>query len=112
MSPTNNHSNSTFNPPQDIHQLDANQPKKRPNPSEALILSTAPEDPPTHWQQVQLVYAFIRDSVVQYIFYTQVNTVDAYIDLHLSSFPEIYCAGSQILELSRFLLYAPRYFSN
>lgn len=28
------------------------QRKRRTNPSEGLILSTAPEDPPTHWQQV------------------------------------------------------------
>ncbi|XP_059308893.1 probable protein arginine N-methyltransferase 6 [Lycium ferocissimum] len=31
--------------------------KKRPNPNEALVLSTAPEDPPTHWQQT-LVYFY------------------------------------------------------
>ncbi|RHN78403.1 putative methyltransferase [Medicago truncatula] len=31
--------------------------KKRANPSEALVLSTAPEDPPTHWQQT-LVYFY------------------------------------------------------
>ncbi|KAK4400177.1 putative protein arginine N-methyltransferase 6 [Sesamum angolense] len=30
---------------------DTSQRKKRANPSEALVLSTAPEDPPTHWQQ-------------------------------------------------------------
>ncbi|KAJ8421304.1 hypothetical protein Cgig2_026688 [Carnegiea gigantea] len=28
------------------------QRKRRVNPSDALVLSTAPEDPPTHWQQV------------------------------------------------------------
>lgn len=28
------------------------QRKRRTNPSEGLVLSTAPEDPPTHWQQV------------------------------------------------------------
>lgn len=27
--------------------------KKRTNPSDALVLSTAPEAPPTHWQQVR-----------------------------------------------------------
>ncbi|XP_060186005.1 probable protein arginine N-methyltransferase 6 [Lycium barbarum] len=31
--------------------------KKRPNPNEALVLSTALEDPPTHWQQT-LVYFY------------------------------------------------------
>lgn len=34
------------------HVPDTTQRKKRPNPNEALVLSTAPEDPPTHWQQV------------------------------------------------------------
>lgn len=33
--------------------LDGGQNKKRTNPNDALVLSTAPEDPPTHWQQVQ-----------------------------------------------------------
>lgn len=27
--------------------------KKRTNPSDALVLSTSPEAPPTHWQQVR-----------------------------------------------------------
>ncbi|XP_071735822.1 probable protein arginine N-methyltransferase 6 [Rutidosis leptorrhynchoides] len=31
--------------------------RKRTNPNEALVLSTAPEDPPTHWQQT-MVYFF------------------------------------------------------
>jgi protein arginine N-methyltransferase 6 len=37
------------------HQVNGSLRKKRTNPSEALVLSTAPEDPPTHWQQVQLL---------------------------------------------------------
>ncbi|KAL0296495.1 UNVERIFIED_CONTAM: putative protein arginine N-methyltransferase 6 [Sesamum radiatum] len=36
---------------------DTSQRKKRANPSEALVLSTAPEDPPTHWQQT-LIYFY------------------------------------------------------
>ncbi|XP_009629150.1 putative protein arginine N-methyltransferase 6 [Nicotiana tabacum] len=36
---------------------EGNHRKKRPNPNEALVLSTAPEDPPTHWQQT-LVYFY------------------------------------------------------
>lgn len=32
--------------------LSGSQRRKRANPNEALVLSTAPEDPPTHWQQV------------------------------------------------------------
>ncbi|KNA14119.1 hypothetical protein SOVF_110490 [Spinacia oleracea] len=33
------------------------QRKRRTNPSEGLVLSTAPEDPPTHWQQT-LIYFY------------------------------------------------------
>ncbi|CAK7337610.1 unnamed protein product [Dovyalis caffra] len=40
------------NPP-----VDGSQRKKRTNPNEALVLSTAPEDPPTHWQQT-LIYLY------------------------------------------------------
>ncbi|KAG7032672.1 putative protein arginine N-methyltransferase 6 [Cucurbita argyrosperma subsp. argyrosperma] len=36
---------------------DGSQRKKRANPNEALVLSTAPEDPPTHWQQT-LIYFY------------------------------------------------------
>ncbi|GER28726.1 protein arginine n-methyltransferase, partial [Striga asiatica] len=35
----------------DNHVTDGSQRKKRPNPNDALVLSTAPENPPTHWQQ-------------------------------------------------------------
>jgi len=40
----------------DNHQMNGSQRKKRTNPNEALVLSTAPEDPPTHWQQVQCLF--------------------------------------------------------
>ncbi|KAI4358038.1 hypothetical protein L6164_001948 [Bauhinia variegata] len=36
---------------------DGSQRKKRTNPNEALVLSTAPEDPQTHWQQT-LIYFY------------------------------------------------------
>ncbi|XP_058724182.1 probable protein arginine N-methyltransferase 6 [Vicia villosa] len=39
------------------NQLNGSLRKKRTNPSEALVLSTAPEDPPTHWQQT-LIYFY------------------------------------------------------
>ncbi|KAL7002120.1 putative protein arginine N-methyltransferase 6 [Sarracenia purpurea var. burkii] len=39
------------------HPTDGSQRKKRVSPSEALVLSTAPEDPPTHWQQT-LIYFY------------------------------------------------------
>ncbi|XP_054824602.1 probable protein arginine N-methyltransferase 6 isoform X1 [Prosopis cineraria] len=41
----------------DNHPMNGSQRKKRTNPSEALVLSTAPEDPPTHWQQT-LIYFY------------------------------------------------------
>lgn len=41
----------------DCRSIDGSQRKKRANPSEALVLSTAPEGPPTHWQQT-LVYLY------------------------------------------------------
>ncbi|CAL1374926.1 unnamed protein product [Linum trigynum] len=37
--------------------LDCVVKKKRTNPNDTLILSTAPEDPPTHWQQT-LIYFY------------------------------------------------------
>ncbi|CAI9097089.1 OLC1v1033399C1 [Oldenlandia corymbosa var. corymbosa] len=46
------------------HATDSSQRKKRPNPNEALVLSTAPEDPPTHWQQT-LIYFYDPIDVVQ-----------------------------------------------
>lgn len=51
------------NPPSSViespneHPTNGSQRKKRANPNEALVLSTAPEDPPTHWQQT-LVYFY------------------------------------------------------
>ena len=50
MSPINGHPPTSL---AETHSVDGSQRKKRSNPSEALVLSTAPEDPPTHWQQVQ-----------------------------------------------------------
>ena len=35
------------------NSIDGSHRKKRANPNETLVLSTAPEDPPTHWQQVR-----------------------------------------------------------
>ncbi|XP_044490619.1 probable protein arginine N-methyltransferase 6 isoform X1 [Mangifera indica] len=51
LSPGNNHIPSV------VHQIDGCQKKKRASPNEALVLSTAPEDPPTHWQQT-LIYFY------------------------------------------------------
>ncbi|OVA10721.1 Protein arginine N-methyltransferase [Macleaya cordata] len=56
--PTNNHSQSLpggiASP--DIHSPGSSQRKKRAKSNEALVLSTAPEDPPTHWQQTLLYF--------------------------------------------------------
>lgn len=54
IAPTNNHSSTLVI---ENHQVNGSLRKKRANPSEALVLSTAPEDPPTHWQQT-LVYFY------------------------------------------------------
>lgn len=54
IAPTNNHSSTSVI---ENHQVNGSLRKKRANPSEALVLSTAPEDPPTHWQQT-LVYFY------------------------------------------------------
>lgn len=43
--------------PSDSSNNNGSQSKKRPNPNEALVLSTAPEETPTHWQQT-LIYFY------------------------------------------------------
>ena len=50
--PTSTDSPSLFIGSSSNNPVDGSQRKKRSNPNEALVLSTAPEDPPTHWQQV------------------------------------------------------------
>ncbi|KAJ4710517.1 protein arginine methyltransferase 6 [Melia azedarach] len=55
-SPTNNHVPPVVIAASNNHPMDG-QKKKRANPNEALVLSTAPEDPPTHWQQT-LIYFY------------------------------------------------------
>jgi protein arginine N-methyltransferase 6 len=52
----NNPSSPVIESPNE-HPTNGSQRKKRANPNEALVLSTAPEDPPTHWQQT-LVYFY------------------------------------------------------
>ncbi|CAA2963424.1 probable arginine N-methyltransferase 6 [Olea europaea subsp. europaea] len=56
--PSNNNTRTAaFIEPPNNHDIDGTQRKKRANPNEALVLSTAPEDPPTHWQQT-LIYFY------------------------------------------------------
>ncbi|XP_038992443.1 probable protein arginine N-methyltransferase 6 isoform X2 [Hibiscus syriacus] len=56
-SPTNNPIPPLLTGTSNNNHVDGIQKKKRANPNEALVLSTAPEDPPTHWQQT-LIYFY------------------------------------------------------
>ncbi|XP_052205072.1 probable protein arginine N-methyltransferase 6 [Diospyros lotus] len=55
--PTDNNAQSSAMESLNDHPSDCSQRKKRANPNETLVLSTAPEDPPTHWQQT-LIYFY------------------------------------------------------
>nr|GMC56222.1 probable protein arginine N-methyltransferase 6 [Ipomoea batatas]GMD16537.1 probable protein arginine N-methyltransferase 6 [Ipomoea batatas]GME09709.1 probable protein arginine N-methyltransferase 6 [Ipomoea batatas] len=55
--PSNIEVPSSFVEHSNSHNTDDKQRKKRANPNDALVLSTAPEDPPTHWQQT-LIYFY------------------------------------------------------
>lgn len=54
--PFNNGMPPSFVEPSNGNMTEGYQRKKRPNPNDTLVLSTAPEDPPTHWQQVLYKY--------------------------------------------------------
>ncbi|XP_061348307.1 probable protein arginine N-methyltransferase 6 isoform X2 [Gastrolobium bilobum] len=54
IAPTNYQLPTSFT---DSHQVNGSQRKRRTNPNNGLVLSTAPEDPPTHWQQT-LIYFY------------------------------------------------------
>ncbi|ESR50894.1 putative protein arginine N-methyltransferase 6 [Citrus sinensis] len=56
ISPANNHIPPVVVGSSNNHPMDGCQKKKRANPNEALVLSTAPEDPPTHWQQTMIYF--------------------------------------------------------
>lgn len=43
--------------------IEGSQRRKRANPNETLVLSTAPEDPPTHWEQVYIFCGIVYFSV-------------------------------------------------
>ncbi|KAK2399956.1 putative protein arginine N-methyltransferase [Trifolium repens] len=70
------------------HQVNGSLRKKRTNPSEALVLSTAPEDPPTHWQQT-LVYFYDpieleQDQVIEgLVTLTQSKENARFMNIHL-----------------------------
>ncbi|GMH10890.1 hypothetical protein Nepgr_012731 [Nepenthes gracilis] len=54
--PANNDAQSSVSEISNNGSVDGNLRKKRANPNEALVLSTSPEDPPTHWQQTLLYF--------------------------------------------------------
>ncbi|KAK8568408.1 hypothetical protein V6N12_006961 [Hibiscus sabdariffa] len=56
-SSTNNHTQSSLIGTSNNNPVDGFPRKKRANPNEAPVRSTAPEDPPTHWQQT-LIYFY------------------------------------------------------
>ncbi|KAE8732849.1 hypothetical protein F3Y22_tig00001713pilonHSYRG00089 [Hibiscus syriacus] len=55
-SPANNPTQSLLIGISSNSPVDGIPSKKRSNPNEALVLSTAPEDPPTHWQQTMIYF--------------------------------------------------------
>lgn len=55
-SPSDNPSPSSANVSSNHNSTDVSQRKKRSSSNEALVLSTAPEDPPTHWQQTMVYF--------------------------------------------------------
>ncbi|GAV62341.1 PrmA domain-containing protein [Cephalotus follicularis] len=57
LCPANYHAPSSLTGSLNNDSINGTQSKKRANPNEALVLSTAPEDPPTHWQQT-LIYFY------------------------------------------------------
>ncbi|EYU35549.1 hypothetical protein MIMGU_mgv1a006760mg [Erythranthe guttata] len=53
---SNNNAASAYVDAPNNHVTETSQRRKRSNPNEALVLSTAPEDPPTHWQQTIIYF--------------------------------------------------------
>jgi hypothetical protein len=54
--------------PSNLNPLDIIQKKRRRESDDAVLLSTAPEDEPTHWQQVlvTMIFSFIKDKKFSY----------------------------------------------
>lgn len=57
--PANNEEASSLTEPPKTNPSGSHR-RKRAHPDEALVLSTAPEDPPTHWQQVHCVVTGVK----------------------------------------------------
>ena len=54
----NTNATSVANRSSSISPFTEGNQKKRSNPNDALVLSTSPEAPPTHWQQVRPCFFF------------------------------------------------------
>ncbi|KAG6407681.1 hypothetical protein SASPL_130678 [Salvia splendens] len=80
---------------------EADKTKKRANPSEGLVLSTAPEAPPTHWQQT-LIYFYDpieveQDQVIEgSVTLTQSLENARFMNVHLE-----YSSGGRFLDGSK-----------
>ncbi|XP_077246683.1 protein arginine methyltransferase 6 isoform X2 [Tasmannia lanceolata] len=88
--PANNHSQSSNGSisSSTIHPQGSNQSKKRPKSDEALVLSTAPEDAPTHWQQTLLYFyepvELMQDQIIEGIVtLSQSKENQRFLNIHL-----------------------------
>ena len=57
---------SSHNIPSNLNPLEIIQNKRRRSSEDTVLLSTAPEDEPTHWQQVwfaTMVYSFLQELI-------------------------------------------------
>nr|XP_027097884.1 probable protein arginine N-methyltransferase 6 isoform X1 [Coffea arabica]XP_027097885.1 probable protein arginine N-methyltransferase 6 isoform X1 [Coffea arabica] len=105
LNPSNNDT-SSFNASSNGYVTDPNQRKKRPNPNEALVLSTAPEDPPTHWQQQVPQKILSVEEILSVIsFYCQETLIYFYdpIDVEQDQVIEGSVTLSQSKENARFM---------
>lgn len=77
-----NHVSALLSGSSDNHQMDGSQRKKRTNPNEALVLSTAPEDPPTHWQQVwYIMHHYILFGLLSMVDFLKLRVVVDFFDI-------------------------------
>lgn len=99
--PVNKDTASLLNGFSDNCSLDNCQRKKRTNPNEALILSTAPEDPPTHWQQTMIYFydpiAVEQDQLIEgSVTLSQSKENARFMNIHL----EYVCGGRSFVKES------------
>lgn len=88
ISPINTDTPSSLIGSSNNNPSDRTHRKKRTNPNDALVLSTAPEDPPTHWQQT-LIYFYDpiemeQDQVIEgSVTLTQSKENPRFMNIHL-----------------------------